>query len=582
MSEDKSASYHRSRSKSFKKTLQDSFFKDEGVVAGESSVISQKVHVEPPDSEGTVYIYSARDAGLTYLKLIEQHLVLHIDVFHNPADINIFDLADRIRFTISNYLDLTEDVPLEMLPEREMLILNLAQRIYLKTYRGEGTVLNPASCPSPPGAQLPGHVHILAKIPDKYYGLVYFLIDQIEKAISYQGYNLRPVNKLVPIHEQTASEEFPLGVPLTHNDAESPLEVKLQNYSQVLVAIAEQLGGLEIAESFMELISPLRIISLSRFGKRYPCMDKILEDLAKLGYIKKEAFGYSFTNIGKELKKFLKLHRKELATLIRKAIRHIPPTPGVTPSGHFCRVKSHFSAFYDKRKAVERDRDNWYNPIAIPETVIKAAKRSILQDKTKFEIKEQDLMVFKKRCKAPVDICMVVDCSGSMKGAKLQAVQWVAEYLVLTTRDKVALISFQERDAHVIVPFTKSYTNLHHNLLNLQPEGLTPLAKGLVTALDLITKSKPRNPLLALITDGKPNTPLFSTDPVADAIKVCTDFPKNKIRFLIIGIDPSKEFIPRLAEAGQGNYYLVDDIDRSNLINIMRSERKMSTQKESK
>ncbi len=575
MSEDRSVSYLRSRIKTTGKTLKEAFSRNEGVILGESAAVSRKVHVEPRDAEGMVYIYPARDAGVTYLKLVEKNQAVHIDVFHTPAEINIHDLANRIRVTIANYLDLLDDNGPGPGTEQEMLTLNLAQRIYLKTAGGEGTVLIPQAVSGPPGGTLCSHVHILAKITDKYYGLVFLIIDQVEKAVSFQGHRLRQVKKLVTIDEEDGSREnFPLGVPAVHRDADTPLEVRLQNFSQVLTAIARQLGGLEIAEAFLELISPLKAVSLARFGKRYPCMDRILQDLVLLDFIKKERLGYSLTSGGRELKEFLRRHRKELGVQIRKAIRHIPPTPGMTPSGHFSRVKIQTRAFFDRRKVIDRDPDNWYNPIAVPETVVRAAKRKLLEQSARFDIREEDLMVYKKRYKAPVDICMVVDCSGSMKGAKLQAVRWVAEYLVLTTRDRVSLVSFQERDARVVVPFTKSYTSIHRNLLNLEPEGLTPLAKGLLTGLGLIKKSRPRNPLLTLITDGKPNTPLFSTDPVADAVKVCGEFPRHKIRFVVIGIDPAREFIPRLAEAGEGSFYLVDDIDKTNLVTIMRSERK--------
>ncbi len=576
MSEDRSASYHRSRCKAVKKSLLAGFARNEGVMLDKFSVASQKVHLEPPEAKGVIYVYAARDAGMAYLKMLDPNLVVHLDIFHSPAEVNIIDLAHRIRVTISHYLELTAGNEPDRLPERETLALNLAQRIFLKTAAGEGPVLDPAPCPGQPGEQSADHVHILAKLPDRYYGLVHFIVDQVEKAISFQGYQLRPVKKIVPVYEETAAEHFPLGVPLNRAETESAPEVRRQNCSQVLMAMAAELGGLELVESLLDLISPLHIIGLSRFGKKHPALEKILQDLTALGYLKKDAIGYSLTSPGQELKEFLQQHRKELAAQIRKAIRHLPPSPGVTPSGRFCRVKSRLWAFYDRRKTTGRDRDNWYNPLAVPETVVKAAKRSLKEEK-KFEIKEQDLMVFQKRSQAPVDICLVVDCSGSMKGAKLRAVQWVAEYLILTTRDRVALVSFQERDAQVLVPFTRSYPKLHQSLLTLAPEGLTPVAKGLLTGLELIAGSKPRNPLLALITDGRPNIPLFSTDPVADAIKVCSDFPKHKIRFVIIGIDPAGEFIPQLAKAGSGNYYLVDDIDRTNLVRIMRSERTISS-----
>ena len=576
MSEDTSLYYQRSKLKTVSKTLNDYFTKNEGIIMGSSSVVSMKVHFEPRDSEGTVFIDPTRDAGITYLKLIEKNQAVHIDIFHNPAEINILDLSNRIRITLSAYLEIVQDTQDISRPDSEILIMNLSQRIFLKTAGGEGTVLNPLVYHTKPGGSLASHVHILAKIPEKYYGLVYYIIDQTEKAIAYQGHRLRQVMKIIHLPEEADDENFPLGVPINSSDTEPPLEVKLQNLTQILLSVARELGGLEIAESFLELISPLKAVSLARFGKRYPCMDNILHDLAQLDYVKKEAIGYALTKKGQELKTFLGTHRKGLTTQIRKAIRQVPPTPGITPAGHFCNLRSKHRELFDKRKTIERDPDNWYNPIAIPDTVLKAARRKVLEGNPKLAFKEADLMVFKRKSKAPVDICMVVDCSGSMKGAKLQAVRWVAEYLVLTTRDKVALVSFQERDAQVIVPFTRSYSILHESLLSLTPEGLTPLAKGLRTALELIKESRPRNPMLALITDGKPNTPLFSNDPVADAVQICRDFPSLKIRFVIIGIDPAKEFIPKLAEAGKGNFYLVDDIDRSNLITIIRSERKSS------
>lgn len=573
MSEDKR--FLRSKLKTVTETLGKCFSRDEGIILGEASVISRKVHLEPRESEGTIHVLSDRDAGMTYLKLIEKDQAIHIDVFHHPAEINIIDLANRLRMAVSSYLDLIYEDDEEFRDEREMLMLNLTQRIYLLTSAGEGTVLNPVRNAGPPGGKLKSHVHILAKITAKHLGLIYYIVEQAEKSVTYQGCRLRPITRVVNVREMELAENFPLGVPAVHSAAETPLEVKLQNMSQAVMALARELGGLEIAEAFVELISPLRAVSLARFGKRYPCMDRLLQDLTTLDYVRKDRLGHSLTKSGRELKEFMQQHRKELGIQIRKAIRTIPPTPGITPSGHFSKIRSRYRVVFDNRKTTEQDRDNWYNPIAVADSVIKAAKRNFLLG-SKFNIAETDLMVYRKRYKAPVDICMVVDCSGSMKGAKLQAVRWVAEYLLLTTRDRVAMVTFQEREARVTAPFTRSYQKFHHSLLELDPEGLTPLAAGLMSGLELIRKSRPRNPLLALITDGKPNTPLYSTDPVADALKVCKDFPTNKIRFVIIGIDPAREFIPQLAEAGGGIYYLVDDIDRSNLITIMRSERKMT------
>ncbi|PKM81353.1 MAG: hypothetical protein CVU89_10095 [Firmicutes bacterium HGW-Firmicutes-14] len=572
MTEGKGFSYHRSKLMSTGKMIQECFSKNEGLILEDSAVVSRFFQVEPRDCEGVVHIYPARDAGVTYMKMLEKNNIVHIDVFHNPADINVFDLANRINSAIFRYLDIIEEEDMKTPVEKEVLGLNLAQRIFVKTASGEGPVIKPLRVPGPPGGTLYSHVHILAKLPVKYFGLIYCIVGQVQKAVTYQGICLRPVRKIIHIYEEeSAGENFPLGVPVVP-DSSAPPELKFQNSSQALFSIARQLGGMEIAEMFLDMISPLKTFNLMLFSKKHPCAGKILLDLEELKFIQRERLGCSLTPKGQELRRFLRTHRKELEAMMRKAIRRIPPTAGISPSGRFCRVKPRPGILYEKKKTEDRRLNNRHAPVAITETVIRAATRRLIEGNRNFSIKESDLAVFRRKSKTPVDICMVVDLSGSMRGDKFNAVQWTAEYLILTTRDRVALVTFQERDARVTVPFTRSYASLHKGLLTLQPEGLTPLAQGLRTASDLIRKSRPKNPLLALITDGRPNVPLFTTDPVADAVKVCTGFPGNKIRFIIIGIDPSEEFIPHLAKAGGGNYYLVDDIDRSNLISIMRNE----------
>ncbi|MBU7005295.1 vWA domain-containing protein [Phosphitispora fastidiosa] len=574
--EDQQNVYQRSRVITLGKALADHLECGKGIILGSCAVVSRNFHFEPRDSEGTVIIYTDRDAGKIFFNMVENDQVIHIDVYHQPAEINVFDLANRILVSTAEYLDLVEGKEERLSIEREALTLNLAQRVHLRTATGEGTVLKPFKAPGLPGGAVMSHVHILARLPQKYLGLIYSIVDQTEKAILYQDTKLRQISNIVH-HSTTRTnpENFPLGVPVTFNKTGTPPEVMFQNYFQALYSAAVQVGSLEILAKFLSSISPAKFLNMRVMMKTHPSLGILLKDMEKLNLVIGKPMGYSLTACGYELNHFLHRHQKELAAQIRKAIRQIPAKAGATPLGHPARCPVKENINYNYKKSVNRNETNSSNPIAVPETVINAAKRSYLENSSALCICNRDIMVCPKRSRAPVDICIVADCSGSMKGDKISAVRWVAEHLLLTTRDKVALVSFQERDAAVNIEFTRNYSYMHSSLNNLAPHGLTPLAKGLETGLTLIRQSRPKNPLLVLITDGRPNTPLVSLDPVADAVNICRSFPKHRIRFTAVGIDPLGEFIPTLAEAAKGTYYLVEDIDRSSLINIMHGERKV-------
>jgi len=83
-----------------------------------------------------------------------------------------------------------------------------------------------------------------------------------------------------------------------------------------------------------------------------------------------------------------------------------------------------------------------------------------------------------------------------------------------------------------------------------------------------------RNPLLVLITDGIPNSALWTLDPKADALEAAAHIPENKIRLICIGVESNSLFLEKLANRANGSLYLVDDLNRDNLINIVRHEKK--------
>jgi len=187
-------------------------------------------------------------------------------------------------------------------------------------------------------------------------------------------------------------------------------------------------------------------------------------------------------------------------------------------------------------------------------------------------IKKKDIKVFGKKSFAPIDTCLAIDCSGSMVGEKIRAVSYLAEHFLLTSKEKVSVLAFQEMTARVVVPFTKSYQKLQDGLRTIQPEGLTPLAKGIVESIQLINRKRARNPLLVLITDGIPNFPLWTTDARKDALKAARMITENKIRLVCIGVIPNEDFMKELAAEGRGNLYIVDELNKNSLVDVVTME----------
>jgi len=78
--------------------------------------------------------------------------------------------------------------------------------------------------------------------------------------------------------------------------------------------------------------------------------------------------------------------------------------------------------------------------------------------------------------------------------------------------------------------------------------------------------------LLILITDGIPNFPLWTTDAEKDALKAAEIIAENKIRFVCIGVIPNEEFMKKLAANGRGNLYIVDELNKDSLVDVVTQE----------
>ena len=108
-------------------------------------------------------------------------------------------------------------------------------------------------------------------------------------------------------------------------------------------------------------------------------------------------------------------------------------------------------------------------------------------------------------------VIFVVDASGSMAARDRMAAVGGATLSLLRDayqrRDKVAVITFRQQDAQLLLPPTSSVHIAQRRLARFDTGGKTPLAQGLLAARDVVVREKVRDrarrSLVVVLTDGR-------------------------------------------------------------------------------
>jgi magnesium chelatase subunit D len=108
-------------------------------------------------------------------------------------------------------------------------------------------------------------------------------------------------------------------------------------------------------------------------------------------------------------------------------------------------------------------------------------------------------------------VIFVVDASGSMAARdRMSAVSGATLSLLRDAyqrRDKVAVITFRQREAQLLLPPTSSVHIASRKLARFDTGGKTPLAQGLLAARDVVLREKARDrarrSLVVVLTDGR-------------------------------------------------------------------------------
>jgi magnesium chelatase subunit D len=183
-------------------------------------------------------------------------------------------------------------------------------------------------------------------------------------------------------------------------------------------------------------------------------------------------------------------------------------------------------------------------------------------------------------------VCFVVDASWSMAAEeRMQATKAAVLSLLRDAyqrRDRVGLVSFQRDYARVLLPLTNSVELAQRRLQTMPTGGKTPLARGMLTAYELLEKARRQDdeivPLMVLLTDGQANVAIGSAPPQQEAYAIADLIAARDIRAIVIDTEhPNFErgLSRRLSEHLQGRYYRLEDLHDGGLVQAVRRQMQM-------
>jgi uncharacterized protein YegL len=174
--------------------------------------------------------------------------------------------------------------------------------------------------------------------------------------------------------------------------------------------------------------------------------------------------------------------------------------------------------------------------------------------------------------KEPVDICLVLDRSGSMsEGSKIPLLKSSVKRLVshLTEIDRVVVITFETKASVLVGTQDSSNRALLMNAIeNLTPTGSTDMASGLdlgFRTLNSLSQKENRKRCLILITDAMLNTGTTEHEAVVAA---SNENISQGVNFTAVGVGDSfnDAIMRQLSSEGGGNYYFIDSEDEASRI----------------
>ncbi len=213
------------------------------------------------------------------------------------------------------------------------------------------------------------------------------------------------------------------------------------------------------------------------------------------------------------------------------------------------------------RPVRSREPDAEVQSIDIVATVLAAVTRQGAERSgLPIRIKAEDIREKVFAARTPLTVILVIDVSLSMRGYA-RDIRKIVERIERETRgsrDRVGIIAFKDSGAIEVQAPTSNWNKIYRALARLRMSGLTPLADGVMKALETIRRERMRDssiePLIVVISDFSPNIPLAQTakpgsakyTPVRDLVLAARTARRHKVRLVAVNLRADQQNWVRL------------------------------------
>ena len=218
-------------------------------------------------------------------------------------------------------------------------------------------------------------------------------------------------------------------------------------------------------------------------------------------------------------------------------------------------------AYGDKNSERKYKRGDKFKDISLKKSI-----RSAIRKKHS-TLGEDDLVVQDRESKGKVYVVYALDASGSMKGKKIELCKKAGialAYNAINEKDSVGLLVFGTKVKEQIMP-TTDFKLLLKAITKVRASMQTNIAETILKAIDMFPNANATKHLI-LLTDALPT---FGKQPEQDTIEAVSIARNSGVTLSLIGISLDAEgekFGKKLAETGEGRFYVVKNVDELDTI----------------